>query len=58
MKRVSCNEFRYDHTDSKWIDVDCIISSGTMSYNVTNEVCTLDRIRTEELEKFVIKRNV
>ena len=37
------NKFKYDHTDSKWNDVDCIIYTVTMSYNSTNEVYTLDR---------------
>ena len=36
-------KFKYDHTNSKWIDVDCIISMVTTSYNSTNEVYTLDR---------------
>jgi hypothetical protein len=47
------NKFKYDHTDSKWIDVDCIISTVTMSYNSTNEVYTLDRNDSEQLSKFV-----
>jgi hypothetical protein len=49
------NKFNYDHTDSKWIDVDCIISTVTMSYNSTNEVYTLDRNDSEQLSKFVIE---
>ena len=36
------NNFKYDHTDNKWIDVDCIICTVIMSYNSTNEVYTLD----------------
>src|ERR1700738_217709 len=52
------NKFKYDHTDSKWIDVDCIISMVTMSYNSTNEVYTLDRNDLEQLSKFVTKRTI
>jgi hypothetical protein len=52
------NKFKYDHTNSKWIDVDCIISTVTMSYNSTNEVYTLDRNDSEQLSKFVTKRTI
>lgn len=52
------NKFKYDHTDSKWIDVDCIISTVTMSYNSTNEVYTLDRNDSEQLSKFVTERTI
>jgi hypothetical protein len=37
---------------------DCIISYVTMSYNATNEVCTLDMINAEESKKFVTEKNV
>jgi hypothetical protein len=52
------NKFKYDHTDSKWIDADCIISTVTMSYNFTNEVYTLDRNDSEQLSKFVTERTI
>ena len=55
---LGCDKFIYDHTNSKWIDVDCIISTMTMGYNATNDAYTLDRIDAEELEEFVTKRNV
>ena len=48
----------YDHTDNKWSALYYIIFSVTMSYDATNKVYTLDRIDVEEIEKFVIKRNV
>ena len=41
------NKIKYDQSNNKWIDVDCIISIISMSYN---EVYTLDRIDAEELE--------
>jgi hypothetical protein len=52
------NKFKYDHTDSKWIDVDCIISTVTMSYNCKNEVYTLDKNDLEQLSKFVTERTI
>jgi hypothetical protein len=52
------NKFKYDHTDSKWIDVDCIISTVTMSYNSTNEVYTPDRNDSEQLSKFMIEQTI
>jgi len=55
-KYPSRNKFKYDHTDSKWIDVDCIISTVTTSYNSTNEVYTLDRNDLEQLFKFITKQ--
>lgn len=41
-KYVGRDKFKYDHTDSKWIDVDCVICTVTMTYNSINEVYTLD----------------
>ena len=48
-KHLGRNKFKYDHTDSKWIDVGCVISTVIMSYNSTNEVYTLDRNDLEQL---------
>jgi hypothetical protein len=50
------NKFKYDHTNNKWIDVDCIIITMIMSYNFTNEVYTLDRNDSHQLSKFLTKR--
>ena len=30
-KHLGRDKFKYDHTDSKWIDVDCIICTVTMT---------------------------
>jgi hypothetical protein len=57
-KYPRCNKFKYDHTDNKWIDVDCIISTVTMSYNSTNEVYTLDKNDSEQLSKFVTEQTI
>ena len=48
-KHLGCNKFKYDRTDSKWFDVDCIISTVIMSYNSTNELYTLDKNNSEQL---------
>ena len=55
MKHLGCNKFKFDHTNSKWIDVDCIIYTMTISFNSPNEIYPLKRIDVEELEKFVIE---
>jgi hypothetical protein len=44
-KHPGYNKFKYDHMDSKWIDVDFIIFIITMSYNSTNEVYTMGVVR-------------
>ena len=54
-KHPWCNKYKYDHTDSKWIDVDCIIPIVSMRFNSTNEVYNLDRNDKEQLSKFVIE---
>jgi len=50
------DKFKYDHTDSKWIDIDCIICTVTMTYNPVNEVYSLDRNDSRELNEFVNSR--
>ena len=42
-KHLGPNKFKYDHTDSKWIVVDCNMSMVIVSYNSTNDVYNLDR---------------
>lgn len=56
-QHVGRDKFKYDHTDSQWIDIDCIICTVTMSYNPVNEVYSLDRNDAEQLKKFVDDRN-
>ena len=57
-KHPSRDKFEYDHTDSQWIDINCVISIVTMSYNSTNEVYILDRNDFEVLSKFVTDRGI
>ena len=54
-KHLGRNKYKYDHTYSKWIDVDCVISTVIMSYNSTNEVYTVDKNDSKQLSKFVTK---
>ena len=53
-KHLGRNKFKYDHQDCKWIDVDWVISTITMSHKPKNEVYTLDRNDLEQLSKFVV----
>ena len=57
-KHPGRDKFKYNHTDSQWIDIDCVISTVTMSYNPTNEIYTLDRNDSEQLSKFVTDRSI
>jgi hypothetical protein len=54
-KHPGLTKFKYDYTDSKLIEVDCVKSAITMSYNSINEVYTLDRKDSKQLSKFVTK---
>ena len=56
-KHLGRDKFKYDHTDSKWIDVDCIICTITMMYNSGNEVYSLDRNDVDLLNKFVTEKS-
>ena len=47
IKHMGRNKAKYDHTNSKWIYVDCIISTLTINYIATNKLCTLDRFNAE-----------
>ena len=46
-------KFKYDSTDSKWIDIKSIITSVTMSFDRAQNVYTLDRSDFEALNEFV-----
>lgn len=52
------NKLKYDHIDNKWIDINCVNSIVTMSYNATQKIYTLVKLNEEEFEKFVTKGNV
>ena len=49
-------KFKYDHTDTRWIDVDTIITTITLEYNHTIDVYTLDLEDDQVLEEFVSSR--
>lgn len=46
-------KFKYDHTDSRWIDVDTIITTVTLSYNSSTDVYTLDSEDADALNQFI-----
>lgn len=50
-------KFKYDHTDTRWIDVDTIISTVTLEYNSTTDVYTLDSNDADALNEFVSSKN-
>jgi hypothetical protein len=56
-KYIGRDKFKYDHTDSKWIDIDCIICTVTLAYNPGNGVYSLDRNDAEHLRQFLTDRN-
>jgi hypothetical protein len=41
-KHAGRNKFKYDVTDSQWIDLDSIISTITLNFNVVLNVYTLN----------------
>lgn len=41
-QHIGRDKFKYDHTNSQWINIDYIICTVTMSYNLVNEVYSLD----------------
>lgn len=46
-------KFKYDLTDSIWVDLETLISSVTMSYNEHHNVYTLDANDAEALAEFI-----
>lgn len=46
-------KFKYDVTDSKWIDIDSIISSVTLTFDRTQNVYTLNDVDAQALNDFV-----
>ena len=50
-------KFKFDRAYGKWIDVDTIILTVTLSYNPTQNVYTLDFDNDESLNDFVSTQN-
>jgi hypothetical protein len=46
-------KFKYDVSDSQWIDVDSIISTVTLSYCSVSAIYTLDQNDANSLNSFV-----
>lgn len=49
--------FKYDHTDTTWINVDTIISTVILEYNFTTIEYTLDSNNDDALNEFVSSKN-
>ena len=56
-KVAGLNRFKYDHTDTNWIDVDSIITTVTLSFNPVTSVYTLNPEDADALNKFVTERS-
>ena len=48
-------KFKYDHSDSIWVDVNSIICKMTMSFDVERDVIELDPVDENSLNEFVGK---
>lgn len=48
-------KFKYDHSDSIWVDIDSIICTVTMSFDAERDVFTLDPVDGNSLNEFVEK---
>lgn len=49
-------KFKYDHADCKWINVDTIIWTITVSYNSMSKIYTLDHVDATTLNEFFSTR--
>jgi len=52
-KTAGLNKFKYDHSDTKWVDIECIITTVTLSYNAVNCVYTVNPEDADAMNKFV-----
>ena len=55
-KGAGRNKFRYDVTDTQWIDVDCIISSVALTFHSRQNVYCLSDSDRQVLDDFVTKQ--
>lgn len=49
-------KFKYNKSDSKWVDLDAIISLVTLTYNETQNVFVLKREDAKSLTQFVQRK--
>lgn len=49
------NKFKYEVTDTQWINLDSVISTVALSFNCRSNVYTLDQNDREVLDEFVQK---
>jgi hypothetical protein len=48
------NKFKYDVSDSQWIDVDAVISTVTLTYNRAQNLYILDENDANTLNSFLV----
>ena len=49
------NKFKYDVTDTQWIDIDSVICTIALSFNSGTNVYTLEENDRDVLDEFVSK---
>jgi hypothetical protein len=49
-------KFKYNHSDCKWVDVDTIISTVTLTYNAVQKLYILDPSDFASLNDFAKSR--
>ena len=52
-KTSGLNKYKYDHSDTKWIDIECIITTVILSFNSMNSMYTVNLEDADALNKFV-----
>lgn len=46
-------KYKYEGSDTQWIDIDSVISTVSMSFNMRTNVYTLDDTDAKSLDEFV-----
>ena len=41
-KAAGLNKFKYEHSDTKWVDIESIITTLTLSFNSVTSIYTVD----------------
>jgi hypothetical protein len=55
-KSTGNGKFKYDVSDSQWIDVDMVISTVSLSFQSSNSLYVLDNNDAKQLDEFVASR--
>lgn len=55
-RALGVSKFRYNHTDSCWIDIECLITNVTLTYNADTKIYTLDPEDADNLNEYVANK--